>query len=662
MPASKRHSAKPRRTSRPWSRYGAFLPVVFLGTFAVLWIVTPTHAEEMTCADCHDDQPGGEAFAQSVHGFMECADCHIETAEIPHPDEMEPVDCSMCHDDVAEEYLSSIHGQARAHGENDAPSCAACHGDVHALVPSSDPQSPVHTLRLPETCGTCHSDPEMVQKFGIPVAKPIEAYHGSVHFRMAEEGAHSATCNSCHGTHAIYAANDPRSMVFHTNVPDTCGDCHVEVTAAFQKSVHGIAAQHGAREAPVCTDCHGEHRIIAPDVESSPVFASNIPKMTCGRCHGDLRLADKYDISTDSVSAYADSFHGLATRSGSVTVANCSSCHGVHDILPSWHPASHIHKDHLAETCGTCHPGAGDRFAIGTVHKLNTDQEFAAVYWIRWIYLWLIWGTIGGMLVHNGLDFYRKFKNPLPRPPADARPTRIRMLLGFRIAHVSLMISFFVLVWTGFALKYPESWWASPLLAFEGTFGFRGWLHRAAAIVMIGAFVWHLVHVMIDRRARGCIMKMMPTMHDVTEFRQRIQWMLGFRKEPPKCPTLGYPEKMEYIALMWGTVVMVVSGFALWFENWSLRIFPSWVGDVATVIHFYEAILATLAIIVWHFYFVIFDPVIYPMDTAWITGKEVPARTMEREEDQESQPPLSPDVPATTESGAVGRTQRPAAG
>ena len=58
------------------------------------------------------------------------------------------------------------------------------------------------------------------------------------------------------------------------------------------------------------------------------------------------------------------------------------------------------------------------------------------------------------------------------------------MLLGFRIAHVCLMISFFVLVWTGFALKYPESWWAAPLLAFEGTFGFRGWLHRAAAIVM----------------------------------------------------------------------------------------------------------------------------------------------------------------------------------
>jgi hypothetical protein len=86
---------------------------------------------------------------------------------------------------------------------------------------------------------------------------------------------------------------------------------------------------------------------------------------------------------------------------------------------------------------------------------------------------------------------------------------------------------------------------------------------------------------------------------------------------------------------------MVLTGIALWAETMMLRVFPSWFGDVATVVHFYEAILATLAILVWHFYFVIFDPVVYPMDTAWINGHEVPARTMEREEDSELQPPLA---------------------
>jgi cytochrome b subunit of formate dehydrogenase len=662
MPVSAGYSSEAGHASHRRSKYRAFRPVVFFSALVILLVLSSAHAEEMACSDCHEDLPDSELFAQSVHGFMDCVDCHTETEDIPHPDEMERVDCAMCHDDAAEEYLSSIHGQARVNGDKDAPGCGTCHGDVHRLVPSSDPQSPVYTLRLPETCGSCHSDPDMVQRYGIPVAKPIEAYHGSVHFRMCVEGKPGPSCNNCHGTHALYAANDPRSKVFHTNVPETCGECHVEITEVFQKSVHGAAAQHGAREAPVCTDCHGEHRIISPDLATSPVFASNIPKMTCGRCHGDLRLAEKYDIATDSVDSYEDSFHGLASRSGRATVANCSSCHGVHDILPSSDPASHIHKDHLAETCGTCHPRAGERFAIGTVHKLATEAEFAVVYWIRWIYLWLIWGTIGGMLIHNGLDFYRKVKKPLPRPPADAVPTRQRMALGFRMAHVCLMVSFFVLVYTGFALKYPESWWASPLLRFEGTFGFRGWLHRAAAIAMIGAFVWHIVHITIDRRARSCIMKMRPTWHDVTEFRERLLWMLGVREEPPKCPTLGYPEKLEYIALMWGSLVMVVTGFALWLDNWMLRVFPSWFGDVATVVHFYEAILATLAILVWHFYFVIFDPVIYPMDTAWINGREVPARTMEREEDPELQPPLTPEAPRATTTGSLDRNKRPATG
>ena len=57
---------------------------------------------------------------------------------------------------------------------------------------------------------------------------------------------------------------------------------------------------------------------------------------------------------------------------------------------------------------------------------------------------------------------------------------------------------------------------------------------------------------------------------------------------------------------------------------------PKWVSDVATVVHFYEAVLATLAIVVWHLYFVIFDPVVYPMDTAWITGRAPLARVLER--------------------------------
>ena len=76
--------------------------------------------------------------------------------------------------------------------------------------------------------------------------------------------------------------------------------------------------------------------------------------------------------------------------------------------------------------------------------------------------------------------------------------------------------------------------------------------------------------------------------------------------------------------------VMAVTGFILWFENWSLANLPKWASDVATVVHFYEAVLATLAIVVWHFYFVIFDPLVYPLDTTFLTGREAPGRMLER--------------------------------
>ena len=66
---------------------------------------------------------------------------------------------------------------------------------------------------------------------------------------------------------------------------------------------------------------------------------------------------------------------------------------------------------------------------------------------------------------------------------------------------------------------------------------------------------------------------------------------------------------------------MALSGFALWFNNFAMRHFPKWITDAATAVHWYEALLATFSILLWHFYLVIFDPLVYPMDTAWLNGK-----------------------------------------
>ena len=70
-------------------------------------------------------------------------------------------------------------------------------------------------------------------------------------------------------------------------------------------------------DAPVCTDCHGEHLILGPKLPGSLVNASRLSTVTCGRCHGEERLAIRYNLPTNVVPSYADSYHGLAARGGS---------------------------------------------------------------------------------------------------------------------------------------------------------------------------------------------------------------------------------------------------------------------------------------------------------------------------------------------------------
>jgi formate dehydrogenase gamma subunit len=198
------------------------------------------------------------------------------------------------------------------------------------------------------------------------------------------------------------------------------------------------------------------------------------------------------------------------------------------------------------------------------------------------------------------------------------------MGLWFRVAHWGIMASFPTLVVTGFALKFPDSWWAKPLLMWESGAGVRGGLHRTAAVVMIAATVFHAVHLAMKKRDRSFLWAMIPTIKDATDMLHVFRYNLGLTKQQPKFGKFNYAEKMEYWAFLWGTMVMALSGFILWFNNFALRHFAKWVTDAATAVHWYEALLATFSILIWHFYLVIFDPAVYPMDTAWLDGK-IPA-------------------------------------
>ena len=157
-------------------------------------------------------------------------------------------------------------------------------------------------------------------------------------------------------------------------------------------------------------------------------------------------------------------------------------------------------------------------------------------------------------------------------------------------------------------------------------FPVRATVHRIAGAVMIGVSLLHVISLIASRRLREHWLEMWPRVGDAREGLLNLAYLLGLREQKPRLSSHGYVEKAEYWAVVWGTAVMALTGLLLWAVNYTLVWFPkSWL-DVATAVHFYEAVLATLSIVVWHFYFVIFDPEVYPMDTAWLTGDSVRER------------------------------------
>ena len=415
----------------------------------------------------------------------------------------------------------------------------------------------------------------------------------------------------------FWPASDPKSPIFKFNVPATCAKCHGPIKEEFMQSIHGQAIAHGDSLAPVCTDCHGIHSIKSHLDPNSSVNAANLAQVTCARCHEGVRLSQELGIQGSRASTYLASYHGLASKRGSTIVANCASCHGVHNILPSSDPRSTINRANLIKTCGQCHPGVSEKFTLGKVHvdaPLSADIGSKAVRFIRGFYLLMIFGVIGGMVLHNLIIWRRKaiiYRDSEPR-------TITRMTPNQRWQHLTLLLSFFTLVITGFALKYPDSFLS--LIPGMGE-RVRGTVHRIAGVVMIGAGVYHIVYAMFTRGGRKLVLDLLPEPKDARDVIGVMRYYLGLGGSKPEFKRFNYAEKAEYWALVWGVFVMAATGIALWAKVTVGDHFPRWWLDVATSIHFYEAILATLAIIVWHFYQIFLDPDAYPMNWAWWDGK-----------------------------------------
>jgi len=613
-------------------------------------LLFPPEPAKAQCLECHSDTllettdstgatlslyVDSVVFDNSVHGFADCTDCHPDAVNLPHPDHMPPVDCGGCHTDVAGVY--QYHGLNKETPQQLFPDCHDCHG-THDILAPTDPNSKANPDNLATTCGRCHENKAIVGDYHIPMIAPVEIYETSVHSRIrGDDSGVVATCIDCHSTegtaHVILAPIYPKSTIYHFNISKTCGRCHQQIQKEYERGVHGQAALRGETDTPVCIDCHGSHAILPVDDPKSRVSPTRVSLTVCAPCHENDQLNIKYGLPTNIMRSWRHSYHGLKSTDGDPRVANCSSCHRAHLILPASDTASSISPASVHATCARCHPSISPQLAGIEIHKATGVFLNKTGRTLRTIYVVAIIVIIGAMVTHWLINLRKRVR------VLNQGEQVVRMNRNELWQHTALMVTFTVLAITGFAFHYSGSWWARLLFGWPGGFVARRTIHLVAAVLFFGTAIWHLVYL-FGRRGRGFLRDISPGAKDFRQFFQTMAYDLGLRAEPPRFGRFSYIEKAEYWALVWGTVVMTVTGAALWFGTVTENILKVGALGVMLVVHFYEAILAALAIVIWHFYSTIFNPPVYPNNPSWYTGK-MPLE-MYREEHA--------DDPALTES------------
>ena len=227
-----------------------------------------------------------------------------------------------------------VDAQALAGSAHTGLECVACHRTATA------PHEALPRVR----CADCH---DAVR------ATLAESAHGG----HGKPGLAPPACTSCHGTHEVRRA---AAMSI-----DTCGGCHAKQLAVYRGSIHGRSRARGETEAATCRSCHGATHAVRTKADPQALtYHLNLPR-TCAVSHADPQLARRHNITVGNVyQLYMDSIHGRAvSKSGLLVAANCSDCHGSHEIQPRAEPSSRVFRTNVPRTCGGCHAGVHDEYA-----------------------------------------------------------------------------------------------------------------------------------------------------------------------------------------------------------------------------------------------------------------------------------------------------------
>jgi len=132
--------------------------------------------------------------------------------------------------------------------------------------------------------------------------------------------------------------------------------------------------------------------------------------------------------------------------------------------------------------------------------------------------------------------------------------------------------------------------------------------------------VYHAGYLGCSKRGRSELRALLFRFQDARDAFRHICYYFGLRREPPAFGRFNYFEKFEYFAVVWGSLIMIATGFLLWFETQAMVALPKWALMSASGAR-YEAVLAFLTILIWHMYCVHFNPDVFPMSRIWLDGR-----------------------------------------
>ncbi len=255
------------------------IKTILLSIFTIAFlIISPALAQNDMCEMCHNDPDLTQVESgiprslyvhtalidSSVHAGLSCVDCHTTLDgfdDFPHAEKLLGVNCADCHNEAFEMYMSGFYEHLAQRGFTSIPGCTQCHGN-HEISNQTDTRT---------VCGICHSEQKRL-------------FEMSVHYDKSKEEYNGVNCTSCHSAHEKSERGNMLPPDWRLFTVKKCLACHQDQSENYLSSLHYKKVQEGDARAPICTDCHGTHELYAIDNPRSSVHVDKLDR-TCDRCH-----------------------------------------------------------------------------------------------------------------------------------------------------------------------------------------------------------------------------------------------------------------------------------------------------------------------------------------------------------------------------------------